>query len=169
MDFSHFPFVHEGLLGTREQTVVAPHDVHPTDYGLWYAFEQEEPSTLHSAENELVRWEYYLYTPFVIHLKKITPAGEATLISLAASPTSPRTTRMWVWIVRNHSFDREDSSFKDFTDTIMEQDREIVETQRPEQIPIDLREELHLKVPDAAGIALRRLLAGIERIEAFGP
>jgi phenylpropionate dioxygenase-like ring-hydroxylating dioxygenase large terminal subunit len=169
MDFSHFPFVHDGLLGSRDRTVVEPHDIHPTEYGLWYAFEQEEPSTLHSAENELVRWEYYLYAPFVIHLKKITPAGEATLISLAASPTSSRITRMWIWILRNHSFDSEDSGFTEFTDTIMEQDRVIVEGQRPEQIPTDLREELHLKVPDAAGIALRRMLGEIEQIEAFGP
>jgi len=43
----------------------------------------------------------------------------------------------------------------------MEQDRVIVESQRPEEIPTDLRDELHLKVPDASGIAYRRVLGRI--------
>jgi hypothetical protein len=44
-----------------------------------------------------------------------------------------------------------------------------VESQRPEEIPTDLREELHLKVPDASGIAYRTLLGRIKKIEPFLP
>lgn len=170
MDFSHFPFVHDGILGTKDRTLVQQHDIVQTDYGFRYAFEQEEPSTLHSGEHELIRWEYYLYRPFTIHLKKITPAGDATLISMVASPTAEDRTNMWLWIVRNHKKDpAEDGSFIDFTHTIMEQDRVVVESQRPERIPLDLRAELHLKVPDASGIAFRRMLAGIGDVAPFMP
>lgn len=52
---------------------------------------------------------------------------------------------------------------------IMAQDRAIVESQRPEEIPLDLKDELHLKVPDATGIAYRRLLARISDSAAFMP
>ena len=76
---------------------------------------------------------------------------------------------MYVFIVRNYRLDDDDRTFKDFTDTIMEQDRVIVESQRPEEIPTDLRDELHLKVPDASGIAYRRLLARIDEAGAFMP
>lgn len=170
MDFSHFPFVHEGLLGSRDRTVVAPHQIMQTDYGFCYRFQQAEPSTLHSATDELVTWEYNLYRPFTIHLKKITPDGSATLISMAASPTSEKFTRMWVWIVRNYSKDPcEDQQFADFSNTIMEQDRIVVESQRPERIPLDLKAELHLKVPDASGIAFRRMLSTIAEIAPFMP
>src|SRR5581483_5206290 len=47
MDVSHFPFVHENLLGTRDQTVVAETNVVETDHGLYYMYEQEEPNELY--------------------------------------------------------------------------------------------------------------------------
>ncbi|MCI0622692.1 MAG: hypothetical protein L0387_13705 [Acidobacteria bacterium] len=42
---------------------------------------------------------------------------------------------------------------------IMQQDKVIVENQHPEQLPLDLSEELHIKGPDAVAIEYRRLLA----------
>ena len=45
----------------------------------------------------------------------------------------------------------------------------IVESQRPEEIPTDLKDELHLKVPDASGIAYRRVLGRIDQVTPFGP
>jgi hypothetical protein len=51
----------------------------------------------------------------------------------------------------------------------MEQDQVVVESQRPERIPIDLKEELHLKVPDASGIAFRRMLGTIAEVTPFMP
>jgi hypothetical protein len=76
---------------------------------------------------------------------------------------------MYLFIVRNYRLDDDDRPFKDFSDTIMEQDRVIVESQRPEEIPTDLRDELHLKVPDASGIAYRRLLGQIDQVTPFLP
>jgi phenylpropionate dioxygenase-like ring-hydroxylating dioxygenase large terminal subunit len=169
MDVSHFPFVHEGLLGTRDKTVVGETEVVDTDFGLYYVYEQEEPNQLHGGgAGQATRWEYHLYVPFTIHLTK-TVGREKTIISLVSAPTTPKLTHMYVWIVRNHALDEDDATFKDFTDTIMEQDRQIVESQRPEEIPTDLREELHLKVPDASGIAYRRVLSRIDQAGAFMP
>ena len=169
MDVSHFPFVHEGLLGTREQTVMAETDVVETEHGLYYFYEQEEPNELYSSAGQLTRWEYHLYTPFTIHLTKTIPNGEVTIISLVSAPTTPKLTNMYFFITRNHRLDEDDRTWKDFSDTIMEQDRVIVESQRPEEIPTDLKDELHLKVPDASGIAYRRLLGRIDQIGAFMP
>ena len=136
MDFSHFPFVHEGILGMRDQTVVEPHDICETSDGLFYTFQQTEPGTLHSGDDELVTWEYTLVRPFTIHLRKVAQNGEMTLISMAASPTQEALTHMWLWIARDHKMDpSEDQAFIDFTHTIMEQDRVVVESQRPERIP----------------------------------
>ena len=41
---------------------------------------------------------------------------------------------------------------------IGEQDRPIVERQRPEELPLDLTEELHLKGPDAIAVEYRRFM-----------
>ena len=51
----------------------------------------------------------------------------------------------------------------------MEQDRLVVESQRPERIPTDLSDELHLKVPDASVIAYRKYLDAIQGTAAFMP
>ncbi len=41
---------------------------------------------------------------------------------------------------------------------VTEQDRRIVEAQRPEELPLDLSEELHLRGTDAAAVEYRRAL-----------
>jgi hypothetical protein len=69
--------------------------------------------------------------------------------------------------VRNYALDKPDSEFDYFSDRVMEQDRRIIESQRPEEIPVDLREELHLKVPDAPTIAFRRVLNRIQDVAAY--
>lgn len=170
MDISHFPYVHEGILGSRDNTIVAEHEVVHRGGELSYFLEAPEPANLHSQPGDVVRWDYTLTGPFTIHLKKTVPSGDVTLISMVASPTTEKTTDMFLWIARNHQLDpSHDVEFADFTHEIMEQDRVVIESQRPEQIPTDLRDELHLKVPDASGIAYRKLLGAIQGVEAFLP
>ena len=45
-----------------------------------------------------------------------------------------------------------------FIQVIFAQDRVIVESQRPEELPVDLSEELHLKGPDGGTLQYRRML-----------
>ncbi|MEO5665894.1 MAG: aromatic ring-hydroxylating dioxygenase subunit alpha [Nocardioides sp.] len=171
MDFSHFPYVHEGLLGTEETAEVAPYTVEKREDGLHYWLEQEEPSDLYGAGGvQMVRYEYTLVVPFTIHLKKIElGSGKETIITQFTSPKTPKSTEVFVVIVRNHSHDEPDSAFGDFTNVIMEQDRPVVESQRPEELPDSLREELHIKVPDAASLLYRQRLAALGKVEVFGP
>jgi phenylpropionate dioxygenase-like ring-hydroxylating dioxygenase large terminal subunit len=63
--------------------------------------------------------------------------------------------------------DRECAS--ELSEVVLDQDRMIIESHRPELIPVDLREKLRLKVPDATGIAYRRILGAIEGINVFMP
>jgi len=171
MDFSHFPYVHEGLLGTEDNAEIAPYTVEKSPDGLHYWLEQEEPSDLYGAGGtQLVRYEYTLVVPFTIHLKKIeVGTGRETIITQFTSPQTANTTELFVFIVRNHSHDDPDSKFGDFTNKIMEQDRVVVESQRPEQLPSSLREELHIKVPDAASLLYRQRLAALASVEVSGP
>jgi phenylpropionate dioxygenase-like ring-hydroxylating dioxygenase large terminal subunit len=52
-----------------------------------------------------------------------------------------------------------DEAFREFSLKVFAQDRRVVESQRPEQIPLSLREEMHLRVPDAFALVYRRLLS----------
>ena len=54
-----------------------------------------------------------------------------------------------------------DQGFVDFQQLILEQDRVVVESQRPAELPIDLSEELHIKGVDRVSIVYRRWLGEI--------
>jgi phenylpropionate dioxygenase-like ring-hydroxylating dioxygenase large terminal subunit len=68
-------------------------------------------------------------------------------------------------IYRNYqpALDREDEIERILG--VLDQDREALESVRPEQIPVSLREELHLKVPDAASIAFRRWIESVDMLD----
>jgi phenylpropionate dioxygenase-like ring-hydroxylating dioxygenase large terminal subunit len=169
MDFSHFPFVHPGLLGSPDNPVVDParvDSVIETDFGLTYAYEQAEPGALYTGLN---RYEYSLYLPFTIHFRRIQPDGKITFVSLVTQPRLPTESELYTFILRDHSHDVPDETFGEFTNTVMDQDRAVVESQRPQEIPLDLREELHLKVPDENAVAYRRLLGRLGGAAPFMP
>ena len=70
-----------------------------------------------------------------------------------------------------HSFEVPDREFAggDCFDIVLDQNRRVVESDRPEETPTDLREELQLEVPDATGIAYRRMLGPIGGISHVTP
>lgn len=166
IDVAHFPFVHENTLGTRDQVLVNEHEIEEEEQAIRFTYLQEEPADPSTGVGEIISLQYDIRAPFTVHLKRQTPSGSYSVVSLFVSPTSATTCRLFVNFARNFDLDAaSDSRYIEFTDTVMCQDQPVVESVRPEQIPVDLREELHIKVPDAAGVALRRMLG---RIEAEG-
>lgn len=161
-DWAHLPWVHENLLGTRDRAVVEPYDVWETDTQLGHTIEQDEPlgpEDLYSTQ--LTRNVFTVTLPFTVHLNRQEPdKGNETIISMSVAPITPKLSTLYVWISRNHTTEPEhDDLFREFSLTVFGQDRVVVESQRPEQIPLDLRDEMHLKVPDAFSLVYRRLLA----------
>ena len=60
-------------------------------------------------------------------------------------------------MARNYKLNEPNSNFTAGFDEIMEQDREIVEGQKPENIPLHIRAEVNVSVPDAASLQYRKL------------
>lgn len=174
MDFSHFNFVHKGFTELFDGPVIKKHEVTHTETGIEYSYD----------DGARLR-EYTLHFPFVLHDRKTvteeargrgleggtwsesadSKPGDATILTFIATPIDAKKTRLFSFIARNHSLDKADEEIASGFDEIMEQDRKVVEGQRPEEIPVEIREELHLRVPDAASLAYRRLLLGVERTE----
>ena len=62
------------------------------------------------------------------------------------------------WVIgRNYDLDIPDKTYQDFEEVIFGQDRRIEESQRPQQVPFDFTEELHLKF-DAVAINYRKAM-----------
>lgn len=167
LDWSHFPFVHPNLLSPPDRTLVPEVRITETDYGLNYTYETIEPGSPTSAPGDVALYEYYYYKPFTVHIRIITPDGGVSYCSQFASPTGKDRTDAYILFVRNYALDTPDSEFDHFSNRVLEQDRRIIESQRPEQIPVDLREELHIKVPDAPTIAFRRVLSQFRDIASY--
>ena len=158
-DWAHLPWVHENLLGTRDHAEVQPHDVWTSDLKLGFTI--DPPDAL--APGDVVGRAQHTYTielPFTVHLiREELDSGHQTISSMSVAPITPKLSKVYLWVTRNHTQEPEaDDTFREFDKTILAQDRHIVEAQRPEEIPLDLREEMHLKVPDAFSVVYRRLL-----------
>ena len=167
MDFSHFNFLHRGLTELEDGPIVKPHEVDVTEYGLHYSY-----------HDSVITREYMLYAPFTLHDRKEEGNGKVSILTMIASPIDANTTDLYHFIGRNHDTaiatenrggQQEQTQVIDFAERVAAQDREVVESQRPEMIPLDLRDELHLKVPDASGMAYRKLLASIAGSAPFMP
>jgi phenylpropionate dioxygenase-like ring-hydroxylating dioxygenase large terminal subunit len=62
-----------------------------------------------------------------------------------------------MWMLMNHSYDVPEQELREFQDGVAMQDLPIVESQRPELLPLDLQAELHLR-SDRLAIAYRTWL-----------
>ena len=162
IDFAHFNFVHQGFTELADGPFIKPFEVTPTDDGMVYAY-----------DDTLLMRSYTLHMPFTLHDRKSvisasggrtwseqgdTKAGDVTTITFIASPTDRAETLIFVFLSRNHSFDTPDAEFAAGFNEVMEQDRLVVEAQDPPELPLDPRDELHLKLADAGSIAYRKLL-----------
>ncbi len=168
VDFSHFAWVHEGILGDRSKPEIPDHDVIRTDTTLWFRLGIEEPATAVKGDTdatERIKREPSHYTvsmPFTVRLDQPLEGDRHFVLFVASCPLSATETRNFTWNARNYDLDpARDQSFVDFQQLILEQDRVVVESQRPEELPIDLSEELHIKSVDRVSIDYRRWLGEI--------
>ena len=156
--WAHLDFVHPGLLGSPGDTVIDPYDVE-TDDGtviMRYTKRSVGPETFADGE-ETVRHEVRVEMPYTFTLLLRGERGLTTIWGLHHPIDSGRCA-LWRFESRNHSLDTPDQEFIDFLDVLLPQDQAIIESQRPDMVPVDLTEELHVKVADAGAIAYRRLL-----------
>ena len=62
-------------------------------------------------------------------------------------------------IGRNYDLDDPDTTLQEFERVIFGQDQRIVESQRPEQVPFDLADELHLQIVEGSDAYRRAMRA----------
>lgn len=155
MDHSHFPFVHPGILGDPDQPQYPDVKVHQSEDGLTYSIPNHA--------NDTVR-HYRLTVPFTLEISVEHGSDGRNKVSqlFTCCPVSATHTRHWFVSIRNFDLNpATDDEFVDRANNVFFQDRMIVENQHPEELPIDITEELHLRGPDKAALEYRRLLGRI--------
>jgi phenylpropionate dioxygenase-like ring-hydroxylating dioxygenase large terminal subunit len=160
LDVGHFPFVHAGFLGDPRHTEVGDYEVETTasgilarDIGVW----QPDPDgTGQSAE---VKYTFRVLRPLTAYFQKSHHDQKFSIFSVV-TPVDEHESLAWLTLALNYATETSDQQLRDFQDIVSRQDIPIVESQRPELLPLDLQAELHLR-SDRTAIAYRKWLAKI--------
>jgi phenylpropionate dioxygenase-like ring-hydroxylating dioxygenase large terminal subunit len=162
IDVAHLPFVHPGLLGDRERSVIPPYEVRDVGGGFYFSNERNDvAASQFGTKGEMICRETWVRMPFSWRILITSGRGLAATF-VAVQPVSSNECRFWPLVSRTYALDVPDEEFGDFDVKVIEQDRAIVENQRPEMLPLDITAELHVKVADAASIEYRRRLREID-------
>ena len=164
-DFGHFAFVHAGLLGDPANAVVAPHEVRAEGHVLHYAYGRPDaPNTdefpVFAAEerkDSTRRTRYALHLPYTIVEHIDWGAADGLVYFFASQPVADDHCVGYCLVARNYNLEQPDEVIQNFEQTIFGQDRRVVESQRPDRVPLDLAAELHLTF-DAVAVAYRRAM-----------
>ena len=163
LDMSHFGFVHEGWLGSRDATAIAAYEVEATDCGvLATGCKAVQPqSNLHSTQAAEVEYTYEVTAAYTAVLTKIPEEGSSKQgwreqIGLFICPLTPETSRVWFRLAVA-DFESTDEQLREFQHTIFVQDQPVLESQLPKALPLDPRAEMH-SAADRMSSAYRRFL-----------
>ncbi|MBD2043659.1 aromatic ring-hydroxylating oxygenase subunit alpha [Microcoleus sp. FACHB-672] len=157
LDVSHFPFVHDGLLGDRNRTATADYEVEVEENGIslrnvrvW------QPDPDGTGTGGEVTYNYRVLRPLTAYFVKQSPAGELTIF-FTVTPVDEEECLGWMWITMNYGHEIPEAELRAFQDKVVRQDIPIVESQQPKRLPLDLPAEFHLPC-DRASIAYRKWL-----------
>jgi phenylpropionate dioxygenase-like ring-hydroxylating dioxygenase large terminal subunit len=165
LDVSHFAFIHQATFGETDNTEVPPYPVEMTPTGFradYISTVSNYPAHLKHLNPPDFEWRrlFEVWLPFTAKLTIFFPGGGKLCILNAASPVSARRTRMFCPICRDFDRDAPLQDSLDFNHQVFAEDKAIVETQHPEDLPLDLAEEVHIRA-DKSSITYRKLLAGL--------
>lgn len=170
LDVAHFAWVHSESFGDRSNPVVPRYTVIPTPHGLraeYLSTVSNFPKGLQERASKDFQWlrVFDVFLPFTALLRVHFPNEGRLCILNAASPISARKTRVFCPICRNFDQDQPLDPVYEFNDQIFNEDKEVVEAQYPEDLPLDLRAESHIEA-DKTSIAYRKGLAklGLSKI-----
>ncbi len=160
LDVAHLGYVHAGLLGDPNHLKMEDYEIEEGEHGpeakkirIW------QPNPDGTGQGAMVTYHYWVHGALTMGLEKTS--GERRFAILAqVSPIDGEYSEMRILISMNYGHEIPDEDLRAFQDRVTEQDRIIVESQRPELLPLDLQAELHLR-SDRLAIAYRKWLRKI--------
>jgi vanillate O-demethylase monooxygenase subunit len=161
-DFAHLMFVHGGLLGHPDYAEVADFKVFKEKDRVYTSdvpiFQPVAHSGSEAKEGTTYVYVKEVFRPLAARLsKRDADTGQTLWILLTVLPVAEKECVVYMAVSRNYGFDVPDEQFIAFQDTVFEQDKWIIETQKPELLPLDFQMELNHKA-DVLSVAYRRWL-----------
>jgi vanillate O-demethylase monooxygenase subunit len=165
LDVSHFAFVHKESFGEPDNPVVPDYKVTNTERGFVSDYISTVSNYAHGYKHLAppdFQWQrrFEVFLPFTAKLTVTFPGSGKLHILNAASPVSARKTRLFVPLCRNFDKDAPIEQTLDFNYQVFAEDIEIVETQYPEDLPLNLHDEAHFPA-DRSSVTYRKGLAAL--------
>ena len=160
LDVSHLPFVHTGILGDRDHAELGDYEVETGPDGITALdIHTWTPNPDGSGDAKMARWLYRVLRPLTAYIELSVPGGgpERYTMYFAVTPVDEHSSVGWMWNSMNYNNDMPDEEFGAYIDEIVLQDIPIVESQRPELLPLDPAAEWHVRA-DRTAVAYRRWL-----------
>jgi phenylpropionate dioxygenase-like ring-hydroxylating dioxygenase large terminal subunit len=164
LDDTHFPWVHPGLLGDPGHPEPPEHEAHEegpyvvSSYSILQPANETISGAEQSGELETVTYTNYC-TPTTIRLLKDGPAGRYAIFQ-AVTPVRHDHSLVFLQMARDFDTDPgRDPDYMEFEDRIQEQDRPVVESQRPWLLPpLSARLQLYVRPADLPLVVFQRRL-----------
>ena len=160
LDVAHLGFVHAGLLGDPQhgeiedyEVGMGPHGPEACEIRIW------QPDPDGTGKGALVTYHYWLSGPLTVGLEKAHGDRRYSILAQLA-PVDAETCESRLVIAMDYGDDVPEEDLIRFQDEVTAQDKVVVESQRPELLPLDLQSELHLR-SDRMAIAYRKWLREI--------
>jgi phenylpropionate dioxygenase-like ring-hydroxylating dioxygenase large terminal subunit len=157
LDVAHLPIVHAGWLGDPAHASMPEYKVETTadgviahDIPIW------QPDPDGAGRPAQVSYTFQVHRPLVASFRK-KQEDRCMLMAYMVTPIDEQHSVAWAILSLNYAHDIPDAELLAFQNKITAQDKPVVESQRPELLPLDLQEELHLR-SDQTAIAYRRWL-----------
>src|SRR5437667_4879779 len=154
------PFRQQGLLGDKEHTTIEDYQVESgptgilaTNVRVW------QPDPDGTGVGKYVNYTYGARRPFTVYFSKESD-GQKYAIQFSVTPLDEFQSKGWMCIAMNYGQDIPEEELIGFQEKVVGQDVPVVESQRPERLPLDLQAELHLR-SDRIAIAYRKWLREI--------
>jgi phenylpropionate dioxygenase-like ring-hydroxylating dioxygenase large terminal subunit len=158
LDVAHFPFIHGGILGDTAHAEIPEYQVDTGSDGITASdIRVYQPDPYGTGQGGMVKYVYRVTRPLSAYMAKDDEIGGRLSILMAVTPVDEGHTIAWFYVSLNGSNPPSDEEMILFQTKIFEQDVDIVASQRPELLPLDLQEELHMRC-DRTSIAYRRWL-----------
>lgn len=157
LDVAHFPFVHQGILGDATHAEIKDYEAEITSEGvLARDVRVYQPDPYGTGQGDTVTYTYRSTRPLSAYFVKQS-SDRGFSILLLITPREKNESIAYMWMAMNYGFEIPEIELVAYQDKIFSQDAPILQSQRPELLPLDLQAELHLK-SDRAAIAYRKWL-----------
>jgi len=157
-DFSHIPYIHEGTLSKPENAAINDDfTVKVTADSVDVTGVKVKAFDIEKRQEVPVTADYLISRPLTVCLRSRDAENHCMIAFFTATPVDEEKSIIWRWTFFNYAYQVPEAELLGMGNQIMHQDIDIVNTQQPKRLPLDLQAEFHVE-GDRSSIIYRKWL-----------